>query len=137
MSGTRADDPPDATPGSDFSDSSLQALRDGVAAYFRRPMFVSILFVIVERIASRMSIHAGIHNATIAFPVRRFLLDQMDAVRGLSRFLRGRQMRELTSEQEELLLGSPLLAVVKTAFVVILLAVWIYSRREYESRPRE
>lgn len=107
------------------------------AAYFRRPMFVSILFVIVERIASRMSIHAGIHNATIAFPVRRFLLEQMDAVRGLSRFLRGRQMRELTPEQEELLLGSPLLAVAKTAFVVILLAAWIYSRREYESRPRE
>jgi ABC-type transport system involved in multi-copper enzyme maturation permease subunit len=81
-----------------------------IAAFFRRPLTVSVSFVLLEQFVSRTPPEVGIRGITVADPVAR-ILD------GSS--------------------GDPLPGLGKLVAVCLALALWIYSRREYDSRPRE
>ena len=105
-----------------------------LGAFFKRPMLVSMVYIVVEQFASRLPPKAGIHSATVADPVRRFMDQSLDPpTRDLHEILTGR----IAGEADAMLLGDPLASLGKLVVVTLCLALWIYSRREYESRPRE
>ncbi len=104
-------------------------------AFFRKPMLVSMFYIVVQEFAARLPPQAGIHSITVADPVRRFVADNLS--------YSGRDIREMFtarfsgSEGLELLSADPLVSLLKLVGVTLVLAMWIYSRREYDARPPE
>jgi hypothetical protein len=100
------------------------------AAFFRRPMLIGVLYILLEQFASRLPPKVGIHTATVAFPTRVFMYQNMDTT--LSGAIAA------NADQRALLMAAePIAAIVKTVLFAMILAGWIYARREYDSRPRE
>jgi ABC-type transport system involved in multi-copper enzyme maturation permease subunit len=106
------------------------------AAFFRRPMLISVLYIFVEQFASRLPPQVGIHTLTVAFPTRVFMYKNMDECWELETTLRG-AMDASREEQRMLMEVEPLTAIIKIMLFTMILAGLIYCRREYDSRPRE
>ena len=106
-------------------------------ALFRRPMIISLAFVGIQEFVSRLPAEAGIHSMTVADPVRRFMDARLDvSSRELHEILMGR-IPGPNGDSDPALLGDPLPALAKLIVVSMVLALLIYGRREYDSRPRE
>lgn len=109
-----------------------------LASFFRRPMLIGVLYVFLEQFISRLPPQVPIHHATIAFPARVYMYQHMDTTERFARMLRGMAIGNRHSDQVDLLMGiEPWIAVLKVTVVCLGLALWIYTRREYDSRPRE
>lgn len=107
-----------------------------LGAYFRRPMLLSMFYIVAQEFASRMPPQAGIHSATVADPVRRFLVANLDDLGwGLHKFLDGR----LGQDRGEVasMFGDPVTSLTKLVAVTMVLALWVYVRREYDARSEE
>lgn len=101
--------------------------------WFRRPMVWSVFFVVgFEFFVSNLPSGATVRSFTVADPVRRFLLDWLEPTQKLARQLWPSQ-RNFDPEQ----LGTPLVSLAQFVVFNLLLAVWIYGRTEYDSRPRD
>lgn len=108
-----------------------------LGAYFRRPMLLSMLYIVAQEFASRMPPQAGIHSMTVADPVRRFLVTNLtDVGRGLRQFLDGRLGQE-RGEAVASMFGDPVTSLTKLVAVTMVLALLVYTRREYDARPAE
>lgn len=106
-------------------------------AIFKRPLVVTAVFVVGwEFIVSNfVPPQAGVRNATVMDPVRRWLIGALDApppelervlVLPFERFSYGPEA-----------LGRPEHALAELGVVALVAAMLVYSRREYESRPRD
>ncbi|MCA8958424.1 MAG: ABC transporter permease subunit, partial [Planctomycetes bacterium] len=81
-----------------------------LAAFFRRPMLVSMIYIVTQEAVSRLSPKAGLHALTVADPVRRFLDASLPATADLhemltARFSSGAEERAVLDS-----LGSPIWA---------------------------
>jgi ABC-type transport system involved in multi-copper enzyme maturation permease subunit len=108
-----------------------------LGAYFRRPMLLSMFYIVLQEFASRMPFEAGVHSATVADPVRRFLLTNLeDPGRELRAMLHGRMGNDHGGVVAEVF-GDPVMSLSKLIVVTLALALWVYTRREYDARPAE
>lgn len=109
-----------------------------LAAIFRRPMLVSVIYIFVEQFASRLPAEANLHTATIASPVRSFLYTTIvEPSRTFKEILDNRIDGTPEEELEAMIAGDPLMSLLKLIGFVLLVTLWVYCRREYDSRPRE
>jgi hypothetical protein len=105
------------------------------AAFFKRPMLISVLFWVGwEQMVSRTPPQAGIRSATVWEPVRRWIYGELQPRDPLRHYLVG-DLQEFQFPIE--LMPDPLLALLKFTVITLGLALFIYWRREYDSRPRE
>ncbi len=106
------------------------------ASFFRRPMLIGVLYIFLEQFASRLPAEVPIHTATIAFPIRVFMFTMMEPSYGFKVVLSG--VMDATRGQESALMAiDPFAALAKLTAFAMLLALIVYSRSEYDSRPRE
>jgi len=105
------------------------------AAFFKRPLVISVLFWFGwEQLVSRTPPQAGVRSATVWEPMRRWIFLELEPKTRLGNYLVG----DLQGSQVPIeLLPNPLLAVLKFTVITLGLALFIYWRREYDSRPRE
>lgn len=104
------------------------------AAWFKRPLVVAVLFWLGwEQAVSRTPPQAGVRSATVWEPMRRWLYLELQPRGRLERYL----IVDLGQDVPIALLPDPLLAVFKFTVITLGLALFIYWRREYDSRPRE
>ena len=102
-------------------------------AFFKRPLVWCAGFILFcQMFLANLPSQAGIRLATIADPVRRFVLDRLDPDPRLARAL-------WPSERNwnDALIGNPLLNLSILVAVALVLALVSYSRSEYDSRERE
>ena len=103
--------------------------------FFRRPLIVAVAYVVAsELIASNLPPHTGIRHLTVADPVRRFLFLDLDLAEG-SRF--GRMLTLTLRRFDPAEFSPPVTTVLWITGLSLGFAVWVYSRREYDSRPRD
>lgn len=129
--------------------SGLGAL---LAAFFRRPMLMVILLLFVEQFVSRLPRQVGMHDLTINSPVRRFMVETVEAPSKVFRGVmvgnfgdghrRKRRRRQESSNPPPPATVQPpqtpaLLALLRIWGLSLAFGAFIYSRREYDSRPRE
>lgn len=104
---------------------------------FKRPLVVTAVFVVGWEflVSNFVPPQAGVRNATVMDPVRRWLMDALDPpppelervlVLPFERFSFGPEA-----------LGSPRWALLELSVAALVAAVLVYCRREYESRPRD
>lgn len=105
-----------------------------MGTYFRRPMLLSMFYIVLEQIASRLPTEAKIHAMTVGDPVRRFLAANLEAIdRDLLKV-----MGHFGQDASEVVLpASPMVALTKLVVVTLGVGMWVYSRREYDARPSE
>jgi hypothetical protein len=102
------------------------------SAVFRRPLLWAALFVVgLQQLAANLPVSTALRQATIADPMRRIVLDGIEADRRLAKDLWPAQ--EFAPE----LIGAPVQDLAWFTGVCLLLACWSYSRTEYESRHRD
>ncbi|MEM7205081.1 MAG: ABC transporter permease [Planctomycetota bacterium] len=105
-----------------------------LAAFFRRPLVAGAVFVVGwEAIGSMAPPQAGVRSLTVADPVRRWLASEIQATGPLREVLAMRLDRFVDPSE----LRDPLASLAWLAGVALLLALWIYTGREYDSRVRE
>ncbi len=105
------------------------------AASLKRPLVISVLFWFGwEQMVSRTPPMAGVRSATVWEPMRRWIFMELQPKRPLHTYLVG-DLRDYQVPLE--LLPNPLLAVLKVTVITLGLALLVYWRREYDSRPRE
>jgi ABC-2 type transport system permease protein len=118
------------------------------AALLRRPFLWGILFVVgFEGFVGNTPPEAGVRSLTVIDGVRAMMVVSVPADPGLREFFRGWSM-EFIAEQS----GMPAEArearrelqakraprhLATVTLVTLLLAAYVFSRREYESRPKE
>lgn len=102
------------------------------AAAFRRPLVFGSLAVVLQMVVSLLPLSAGIRSITVADPLRRLLLDRLDANSRLVELLWPTE-RDFRGE----MIGQPVLSLVVFTSVVLAVAAWRYSRSEYDARERE
>ena len=106
------------------------------ASYFRRPMLIGVLYIFLEQFASRLPAEVPIHTATVAFPIRVLMFTMMEPSDEFREVLSG--VMEATRVQETALMATnPFTALAKLFGFAMLFALIVYTRREYDSRPRE
>jgi multisubunit Na+/H+ antiporter MnhC subunit len=104
-----------------------------LAAFNKRPLISLIVFVLGwEYVVSNLPPEAGVRTSTVAEPVRRWLLMHVQPTRDLEEMLTGSLGRV-----DPALLGDPLLSLLKLTAIVLAGALWVFARREYESRAAE
>jgi len=104
-------------------------------AWFKRPIVWAAVFVIGwEVIASNLPPQARIRGATVADPVRRWLLMDLDldSRNDLAAVLTGSLQGYDASG-----FGDPLRSLAMFTCIVLAVSVWLYTRSEYDARPRE
>jgi hypothetical protein len=99
-----------------------------LGAYFRRPMLLSMFYIVLQEFASRMPFEAGVHSATVADPVRRFLSANIEDPDRMGND-HGGSVAEV--------FGDPVMSLSKLIVVILALALWVYTRREYDARTDE
>jgi magnesium-transporting ATPase (P-type) len=117
--------------------AAMATVLASVSAFFsasvRWPLVWSTGYVVfVQTLIGMLPAKAGVRGISVADPVRRWLLEGLDADRRLAR-------RLWPSEREwsEGLVGEPLTHLAVILLVALTLSLWVYGRREYDSRPRE
>jgi ABC-type transport system involved in multi-copper enzyme maturation permease subunit len=102
-------------------------------AWFRRPLIWCMFFVVgLEMFISNSPPEAGVRSLTVADPVRRLLLKWLDPPRDLVRDLWPSQ-----HDWDPQKLGNPQGSLMLLTACCLALAVWIYTRSEYDSRERD
>jgi ABC-type multidrug transport system permease subunit len=116
-----------------MSASAYAAIAVLFAARLRRPLVWGACFVAgLQMLVGNLPSKASIRYLTITDPVRRFLLDRLNPDRRLA--------SELWPWEHEFrpeLIGQPVLNLAILAAVATVLALWFYTRSEYDSRERE
>jgi ABC-type transport system involved in multi-copper enzyme maturation permease subunit len=102
------------------------------AATFRRPLVFGSLAVVLQMVVALLPLSAGIRSVTVADPLRRLLLDRLDANSRLVELLWPTE-RDFRGE----LIGQPILSLAVFTTAVLLFAAWRYARSEYDARERE
>jgi ABC-type transport system involved in multi-copper enzyme maturation permease subunit len=103
------------------------------AARLRRPLVWGACFIVgLEVFVGNLPSKASIRYLTITDPVRRFLLDRLNPDRRLAR-----ELWPWEHEFKPELVGQPVLNLAILAAVATALALWFYTRSEYDSRERE
>lgn len=103
-----------------------------LAARFRWPMVWGAAYVVgLEYFLAVLPPEAGVRSLAVLDALRRQLCGSLD--------LSGRELRVLwpNSVWRDEYFGHPQRQLLWTVGVCLLLAVWIYRRSEYDSRPRE
>ncbi len=104
-----------------------------LAARFRRPLIWSAAFIVgLEYGLANLPPQASVRVLTVADPVRRMLLLDLEPSG-----MQARRIWPWMRDWDPTLLGNPLGSLIFLCVVCLLLAVWVYSRTEYDSRPRE
>ena len=102
-------------------------------AWFRRPLLIAIAFLIGwEVIVSVLPPEAGVRGATVADPMRRWLEARVHPTGDLAEVL-SVNMRGFDPGR----LGDPARAIVRFTLIALALALLGFTRREYDSRPRD
>jgi hypothetical protein len=86
----------------------------------------------LEIFVSNLPPRAGVNALTVADPVRRLLFSWWEPTRRMANELWPSQ-RNFDPEK----LGNPQTNLLLLVSCCVLLAAWLYSRTEYDSRPRE
>jgi len=102
------------------------------AAAFRRPLVFGSLAVVLQMVVALLPLSAGIRSVTVADPLRRLLLDRLDANSRLVELLWPSE-RDFRGD----LIGQPVLSLAILTAVVLVFAAWRYTRSEYDARARE
>jgi len=103
------------------------------AAYFRRPLVWGACFVVgLQMLTANLRVSAGLRHLTITDPLRRLVLDRVEPNQNLALALWPAE-REFRPE----MIGEPVQDLVLFTLVCLVLAMWAYSRTEYDSRSRE
>jgi ABC-type transport system involved in multi-copper enzyme maturation permease subunit len=103
------------------------------SALFRRPLAWGTFFVVgLQMLTANLPVSAGLRQLTITDPLRRFVLD---AVNPDQRLARGLWPAERAFQSD--LVGEPIQDLVVLTAVCLLLAVWWYTRTEFDARNRE
>ena len=99
----------------------------------RRPLVLGGIFLAGwEVIVSNLPPQAGVRGATVADPLRRFLIEHAEPVAQFREALQMTLDGQVPQAQ-----GEPVASLAKFTLVVLVLALAIYTRREYDSRLRE
>lgn len=105
------------------------------AALSKRPLITGFAYLILsEGILSNLPPQAGVRSITVADPIRRWLFGELQPDGDLRDVLLG-TLAEFQVAPEQM--GDPLPSLAKFTLVTLGLALLVYSRREYDSRPRE
>ena len=103
------------------------------AAYFRRPMVWAAFFVVgLQMLAANLPVSAGLRRLTITDPLRRMVLDGVEPDRRLAL-----DLWPAESDFRPEMIGEPVRDLGLLSLVCLCLALWTYSRTEYDSRSRE
>jgi len=104
-------------------------------SFFRRPLIAGVAFVICwEFMASHAPPQAGIRGMTVADPIRRWLLVALQP-QGELRDILQRDLDPSWLVRGQL--ADPVSSLLSFTAVMMLLALAVYTHREYDSRPRE
>ena len=104
-----------------------------IGAFAKRPLVVAIAYVLGwEVLASNLPPEAGVRVLTVADPLRRFLLVELEPTGTVHRAL-ATSFRDI----DPLLLGDPLTALARLLVLPLGLAIFWYARREYDLRGSE
>jgi len=103
------------------------------AARLRRPLVWGACFIVgLQVFVGNLPAKARIRYLTITDPVRRFLLDRLNPDRQLAQ-----DLWHWEHEFKPDLIGQPVLNLAILTAVATALALWFYTRSEYDSRERE
>jgi hypothetical protein len=107
------------------------------AAVSKRPLVTGVAYLMIsEGVLSNLPPQAGVRSATVADPIRRWLLEHLGARGDLREVLIG-SLEEFLDQVDLARMSDPIPTLAKFTLVVLGLALLVYSRREYDSRPRE
>lgn len=100
-------------------------------AWFRRPLIAGVAFLVGwEGAVANLAADASARAFTVTDPLRRLLWDAHDPTGEYASILRPGFLRDVDGRD----LLDPSLAVLRFVAVALALAIWIYSRREYDAR---
>lgn len=100
---------------------------------FKRPLILAMAFLVGwEVVVSNLPPRSGVRGLTIADPLRRWLFERLagaaDFVSSLPVYAGSGTGATGTD---------PVFALVRATAVALLVAIFVHSRREYDSRPRD
>ncbi len=122
--------------GAGLACASYAALAVLASALWKRPLVWGILFVVGwEGVVSNLPPAAGVNSLTAAEPIRRWVALKLSPSSGerLQDVLLRRSGEPVDFEG----LGDPLVAVLRFTVIVLVLALFVFGRREYDARPRD
>lgn len=103
------------------------------SACFRRPLAWGAFFVVgLQMLTANLPVSAGLRQLTITDPLRRLVLDLINPDQRLARALWPAER-----EYQPDLTGAPIRDLLVFTGVSLLLALWTYSKTEYDARHRE
>ena len=104
-------------------------------AVFRRPIVVALAFYAGWEVAvSHLPPQAGVRGWTVADPMRRWLYAELQPTGELRDVLQ-QGLDRIWLQPEAL--GDPARTLVWFTAVMLAWGLWVYCRREYDSRPRD
>jgi hypothetical protein len=107
------------------------------ASLFKRPLVTGVAYLLIsDGVLSNLPPQAGVRSATVADPIRRWLLEHLEARGELREMLVG-SLEPFLEDIDVTKMSDPASTLLKFTIVVLGLALLVYSRREYDSRPRE
>lgn len=113
----------------------LTALVACFAALFRRPLVVGAVFIVGwEVIVNLAPPNAGVRDFSVLDPVRRWLLERLPSAGDLA------DLPQMNGDHRWLgpgVLEDPLVVLARFTTAAMAVALWVYTRREYDSRPTE
>ena len=105
------------------------------ASWFRRPLVWGVFYILgLETVAANLPRQAEVHLLTVLHPVRCWTLLGFEVSPG-SRL--GRNLWPAEDDWTVADLGDPLQRALLLTAIVLLLALWIFGRSEYDSRAAE
>jgi ABC-type transport system involved in multi-copper enzyme maturation permease subunit len=103
-----------------------------LGAYFKRPLLIAMAFLIGwEILVSNLPPQSGVRALTIADPLRLWIVERLPDSEKLVSALTFGQGRGNDPP------GDHAMVIARTIAVLLALAMLVYSRREYDSRPRD
>jgi ABC-type transport system involved in multi-copper enzyme maturation permease subunit len=103
------------------------------SAFFRRPLAWGAFFVVgLQMLTANLPVSAGLRQLTITDPLRRFVLEAVNPDQRLARALWPAE-REFQPD----LIGEPVQELVILTGVCLVLALWFFTRTEFDARNRE
>lgn len=103
------------------------------AAVLKRPLVIGAVFVVGwEFMVAVAPPAAGVRSISVLDPTRRWLIEHLQPTGELRDVLSMRLDEQLLAPGA---LDAPLFVVGRVTVVALLIALWVYTRREYDSRP--
>ena len=111
----------------------LSAVAAAFAAIFRWALVWATGYIVLAQfVLVFLPGKAGIRGVSVADPVRRYVLAGLDADRQLAK-----RLWPTERQWGDDLIGQPMLHLCGIGLLALALAVWFYSRREYDARPKK